>query len=427
MISRIQTIKELDKFQFEKDTLVFVDVDNTTVWPANPDSPATPEAVKVMIKECGHAIGITKCIQSVKREVYVPVEGNATVEALQSLSKKCYVLFCTKRSPSLQEATEKHLECLKDVALKANIEFEIGSICRNGVIYCGEYSKKKTIMEYIKSHHMAYKNFYVVDDEVDSLDFDDKRIHVIEYVFAKSRQFDRSKVVFPKFSNIIGIGGDERSSGIGKDLFHKCLGAVLDSNEVVVCKFATMVKVFCSIITKTSIKDNYCNKSLVPIDNEENGIVIEKIGEHLQKIGIKMTKKIEDFLTHFRASLPLVTLGTWQQLIGNGCRDAIASDIWIRFLDYEIGTYPSETIKVITDGRFRNEVDWMESRGVCLINLRRPRDLALPSLCGRNEDDVSEKDLVHYGWKFPFRINNFSEKKYKLMKEVELLFPKKLL
>ena len=76
--------------------------------------------------------------------------------------------------------------------------------------------------------------------------------------------------------------------------------------------------------------------------------------------------------------------------------------------------------------RFENEFNWLFEKNAVLVRLDRPRELRLKSIHGRDENDRSEIDLKLIQWKFPFVIKNDTGSKYKYVKAMEALFPKKI-
>lgn len=115
----------------------------------------------------------------------------------------------------------------------------------------------------------------------------------------------------------------------------------------------------------------------------------------------------EQFTREGKAKIPNgfdKTLGKYQQIIGQGLRDLIDDDVWIKAV---LQKYHDEKI-IITDVRYPNEVKLIEEAGGIVIRLNRKRDAGSVNKKmiddGRDRNHSSETALDNY--KFQHVIDN---------------------
>ena len=72
------------------------------------------------------------------------------------------------------------------------------------------------------------------------------------------------------------------------------------------------------------------------------------------------------------------------RLVGQSLKSALGSDVWIRVMDTRVFTFNTKNC-VITDVRFRNELDYVKEKGAFLIKIERDG-------C-EGDDDVSETEM----------------------------------
>jgi hypothetical protein len=93
------------------------------------------------------------------------------------------------------------------------------------------------------------------------------------------------------------------------------------------------------------------------------------------------------------------TNGYFQQVIGQGLRDLIHPDVWVK----AVMNNPAE-YKIVPDVRYPGEVTAIEDAGGIVIRLERDEDLRAPSIAGRPTNHSSEISLDQ--WKFSHTIKN---------------------
>jgi hypothetical protein len=92
-----------------------------------------------------------------------------------------------------------------------------------------------------------------------------------------------------------------------------------------------------------------------------------------------------------------MTCGKLQQLIGNGLRELIFSDIWIYLAINNINSSNDGQRIIITDVRYPNEVEYIQSHGGIVIRLNGdPGNVRKLNLTGRDLSAPSETGLDDY-------------------------------
>ena len=126
-------------------------------------------------------------------------------------------------------------------------------------------------------------------------------------------------------------------------------------------KFAYNVKHVVSILTGTTIEDNHSRegKAMIPPGFDKS-------------------------------------LGTYQQIIGEGLRNLVGPNVWIT----PVIQHPA-ALKIISDVRYPNEVTEIEKAGGIVLRIHRPLKERLEALKGdtRNLEHESETALDNYPFK----------------------------
>jgi len=164
---------------------------------------------------------------------------------------------------------------------------------------------------------------------------------------------------------IIGISGKFCS---GKDTLAQIIIQYYQDKgyETKHLKIADGLKKICSIITGSSMEDQYTQE------------------------GKSKTNCCE------------ITNGRLQQLVGTVLREEINPNIWI-FPVMEYCKNNPDTICIISDCRFKNEAQIIKQNGGILIRINRMNEIH-NSQNGRDHNHVSETDLDNY--KFDYVIEN---------------------
>ena len=139
---------------------------------------------------------------------------------------------------------------------------------------------------------------------------------------------------------------------------------------------ADRIKLIVSVLTGTTPNENYTNKKLMPVGLEKYG-----------------------------------SLGTFQQKVGVGLRDAIGENIWIDVLWNEIEKESKKGLRriIIGDVRFKNEYNFFNDKGAIAIRIERDRELRKPHMGSRDERHISETDLDKE--EFEYRYQNEKTKR----------------
>lgn len=131
-------------------------------------------------------------------------------------------------------------------------------------------------------------------------------------------------------------------------------------------KFAHNVKLIVSILTSTTIEENYSRegKAMIPKGFDES-------------------------------------LGTYQQKVGEGLRQIIGPDVWTLPI-----TNHSAPLKIVSDVRYPNEVKAIENSGGIVIRLHRPDYLRYEALKGDTRNLLHESETALDDYEFQHIIVN---------------------
>jgi thymidylate kinase len=154
---------------------------------------------------------------------------------------------------------------------------------------------------------------------------------------------------------LIGLSGKK---GSGKDTAALIIQELYP--ELTIIPFAGKLKKIVSILTDTSIEDNYNNKDLIP-----NG---------------------------FKSSI-----GVYQQLVGNTLRNVIDPEIWLN-------NFPTMDV-IIPDVRYKNEAEFIKKNNGLLIRIERNNMVS----DSRDSSHISETDLDDYNFKYVINNNGTVE------------------
>jgi hypothetical protein len=170
--------------------------------------------------------------------------------------------------------------------------------------------------------------------------------------------YKRVVMRFTTLPKIIGISG---KFGTGKDTVAESI--IRRNPEYELCPFAENVKHIVSIITGTTISEQYTRsgKAKIPV------------------------------------GMPF-TIGKYQQIVGQGMRDLISPDVWVNATLLKSAEY-----KIIPDVRYPSEVKSIEEHGGIVIRLLR-ENLDLQD--GRDPNHTSETALD--GYVFDYVVENDS-------------------
>lgn len=213
---------------------------------------------------------------------------------------------------------------------------------------------------------------------------------------------------------ILGVSG---KAGSGKDESCKYLQI---KYKFKILRFSKKIKEIVSMITKTSLKSNYCNKSLIvksiPCSPKELALIIKKY-LYIIYTKSKANNYDVDEISRKLVSYKNKSLAELQVIIGEGFRLLFTKRIWIDFLAEEIRLNKGSNMCVV-DLRFKTEANWIKMNiGAKLLRLEREYELRKVYLCGRNPDDPCETDLDEWK-KFDFVVQN-NKKKEDLFKELD--------
>jgi dephospho-CoA kinase len=205
--------------------------------------------------------------------------------------------------------------------------------------------------------------------------------------------------------------------GAGKDVVGKYL---LEKYDYKVVRFSHYIKKIVGECTNTSLNDNYYKKQKIPnydINFPKYYEICSRITGHLSVlfednfINENQTK-IND-ISNVISTKRGITLGTYQQIIGVYFRENFDKNIWIKFFWNDIKEFEKV---VVVDVRFKNEVKFLKDKAFTIIRINRFKKLRTNSLCGRDENHISEVDLDNYSFKNVID-NNYTKKE--LYKKVE--------
>jgi len=249
---------------------------------------------------------------------------------------------------------------------------------------------------------------------------------------------------------VIGIG---HKFGVGKDTMLSHLVSKYKFHEG---RFAYRLKVICSEITETTLKQNFDQKDFVIRNFSDQYKITHILIKHLSDIYPKYkiywweskflkSSAFERLYCYFLKSeysrftsflstkiiLPFpkekgLTLGKLQQILGNAMRKEFDEDIFIKLALYDLKKLKANKV-AFPDMRFPNEVEMIKSIGGTTIRIIRPWDFRKGSANGRNRYDITETSLM--GPDFDFSIendkindkNDFYEKIDIVMKDISLL------
>jgi hypothetical protein len=188
---------------------------------------------------------------------------------------------------------------------------------------------------------------------------------------------------------LIGISG---RIGFGKDTLASILQETLhpEGQNYEIVPFALNVKKVVSIMTGTTLEQNLSREGksiavhafpFVPDDCEQvvailTGTTPEQNSSPDEKLKIPpgFSKTLGEYQAIVRTWINSLrvgkTLGEYQQLVGQGMRDVVQSDVWVQ------GALRAPApFKIIPDVRYPGEVDAIEQNGGIVIRLERPDHL----------------------------------------------------
>ena len=319
-------------------------------------------------------------------------------------------MFCTQRAHIIANTTFKQLGELLDCV--GNVCVKTKGILDRGILFCGEESKADCINSVVSQIDMK---FVVVDDMVHNLTALDRSVDVLEY-FHK-RPFDQiERPILPK-KIVVAVSG---KMGSGKDLFGKLMMAIFDDKKVHVLKFADRLKHLCAKVTDTEIDANYNKKDSKPskfADIDGISFCVRSTVQESLGYADSYKEQISVLAKKYKDVEGTVSLAQMQVIIGNTMRDQIDKNVWVYCVKKQIESIESGVI-VITDMRFKNELE--EFSNIPVFRLERDRQLRLKSICGRNENDISETDLDSV--EHPFTIVNNYKTKHEFMAKIASFF-----
>lgn len=160
-------------------------------------------------------------------------------------------------------------------------------------------------------------------------------------------------------------------------------------------------------------KDYICNNVIIPILKNKDCTFLQMCFADQIKVNV-MTKNNIDFKDVYvnKNKQTRTLLQTEGTELG---RDLLGDDIWIRYFDNWMSVYKSRGIDhfIVTDVRFKNEVDYIKRSGGILIRIDAPKRNYQRLLTESNGDlDVLQKLSSHIS---ECNLDNLSNDNYDLI------------